>query len=305
MRNSRGFALIVVLWFLVLIAAISAYLMANARQETAIARNIMAAANAEALADAGVAQAVFNQIGVESARWPFDGTPHLIRLAEGELIIRLADERQKINPNRASDALIAALVEALGIERGIARRIGASIADWVDRDSEPRPLGAEREQYTSTGRAYTPPNLPFESLDELQLILGMTPQIYALVRPYLTLFSNSASPDVRNAPPIIQRALRIAPTQATATAGESAQAIPQEDEAKQTADERAAGEGAQAEAVADEATPDNPVIALDVTARSSSGGVFVRHAVLRLDPAAPKGYVVLDWRRGELAVTFQ
>jgi Tfp pilus assembly protein PilX len=57
---SRGFALLVVLWFLVLIAAIGTYLMANARSETAIARNILAAAHAEALADAGVAQAAFN-----------------------------------------------------------------------------------------------------------------------------------------------------------------------------------------------------------------------------------------------------
>jgi hypothetical protein len=39
-----------------------------------------------------------------------------------------------------------------------------------------------------------------------------------------------------------------------------------------------------------------------VTARIFTGGVFVRDAVLRLYPGAPKGYVVLDWRRGDLAV---
>ena len=43
MRQARGFALIVVLWFLVLIAAIATYLLANARSETAVARNIRAA----------------------------------------------------------------------------------------------------------------------------------------------------------------------------------------------------------------------------------------------------------------------
>ena len=303
MSNSRGFALIVVLWFLVLIAAISAYLIADARQETAIARNIMSAANAEALADAGVAQTVFNQTNpAESARWALDGAPHVIRLADGDVSIRLTDERQKINPNRASDTLIAALLEASGIERPLARRIGASVADWVDRDNDPRLLGAEREQYASAGRSYAPPNLPFENLDELQLVLGMTPEIYTLVRPYLTLFSNAPTPDAKTAPPIIQRALRIAPPSSVALQGETIESNPSVQNAELTADQRAAAEEAEVEAAMDDMMERSPVIAMDVTARSSSRGVFVRHAVLRIDSSAPKGYIVLDWRRGDLPV---
>ncbi len=302
MRSSRGFALIVVLWFLVLIAAISAYLLANARQEIAIARNIMTAAAAEALADAGIARAMFNQTDpVDSRRWLLDGAPHVIRLADGDITIRLTDERAKINPNRASDALLAALLEASGVERPLARRIGASIADWVDRDTETRQSGAERDEYASEGRSYAPPNLPFENLDELQLVLGMTPQIYALVRSYLTLFGDAASPDIRTAPPIIQRALRMAPEQRVENAGETAETDSPEDDAQQSADERAAAEEAQADAESGEASAMNPVIALDVIARTSTGGIFVRHAVLRIDPSKPKGYMVLDWRRGELA----
>src|SRR5262245_35770593 len=177
--GAHGFALIIVLWFLVLIAAVSAYLVANARLDTAIARNTLAAAEAEALADAGVTQAVFNQIDpVDATRWPLDGAPHRITLSGGDVNIRLFDEREKINPDRASDRLLAALFEAAGVERPIARQLGASIADWVDKDLELRPFGAEREQYAAVGRSYAPPNVPVESLDELQLVLGLTPQIY-------------------------------------------------------------------------------------------------------------------------------
>src|SRR5215510_7882839 len=90
---SRGFALIVVLWFLVLIAAIATYLLANARSETAVARNIRAAAIAEALADAGIAQAIFNQTDtIPSRRWELDGEPHEVSLATGSVTIRLYDE---------------------------------------------------------------------------------------------------------------------------------------------------------------------------------------------------------------------
>ena len=306
MANARGFALIVVLWFLVLIAAMSTYLIANARFETAIARNVLAAASAEALADAGIAQTVFDQTdAVESARWPLDGAPHTIRLLEGDVTIRLLDERQKINPNRASESLLAALFEAASVERALSRRIGASIADWVDRDVEARPLGAEREQYGSAGRSYAPPNTLIDHLDELQLVLGVTPQIYASVRPYLSILTDVVRPDGVMAPAVVQRALLLDPQQ-TARDDELPVplAAPPEDETL-TADQRAAVEAqmeqAEAAAPGEEAVdaPDMPVIAVEVTARSSSGGVFVRHAVLRIDATVPKGYVVLDWRRGD------
>src|SRR5882762_988206 len=109
-RRGAGFALIVVLWFLVLIAAIGTYLMANARLEIARARNILIAARAEALADGAIAQAVFNLTDPSAATaWKLDGTPHSITLAGGETTIRMFDEGAKINPNHASDKLIAAL----------------------------------------------------------------------------------------------------------------------------------------------------------------------------------------------------
>ncbi len=287
MRRSGGFALIMVLWFLVLIAAISTYLMANARSETAIARNIRAAATAEALADAAVAEAVFNQTAVAAGRWKLDGEPHLISLPDGEATIRLYDENQKVNPNRASDALMAALFEAAGVERALARRLGASIADWVGSETEPRPLGAEMQQYLDAGRSYGPPNAPIESIDELQLVLGMTPEILALVRPYLTIHTESAQPDGNNAPPIVRRALALA--------------------ARRACHRRRGAEGEKSAAVASRRRFDRPAGASDedfvrlvVTARASNGGLFVRDAVLKLNSDNPKGYVVLDWRRGDL-----
>jgi hypothetical protein len=42
------------------------------------------------------------------------------------------------------------------------------------------------------------------------------------------------------------------------------------------------------------------VIAAEITARSHEGGVFVRYAVLKLEPGEAKAYSVLDWQRGAL-----
>jgi general secretion pathway protein K len=317
-RSSQGFALIVVAWFLVLTAAIATYMMENARTETAIARNVVAAASAEALADAAIAQTIFNQSNeVEADRWKRDGEPHVIALLGGQATIRVYDETKKINPNLASPALIAALFEAAGVARSSARDIGAAIADWVDRDMAPVPYGAEAIQYTRAGRSYAPPNVPIESLDELQLVLGVTPERLALVLPYLTLHTKSEQPEATNAPPVVQRALlllRRSPTSGPDAANVAA--APQG--GTLTADERAAEEegGATAQATApqetgqpaqaqsaEQAAQAERIIEVNIVARSSNGGIFVRDAVLRLDSMSAKGYAVLAWSRGDLVET--
>jgi general secretion pathway protein K len=285
-RDGSGFALILVVWILVLIGAIGSYLVANGRAETAIAHNVRAAAGAEALADAGVARVVFNQTDpVFSNRWRLDGEPHRISLPAGEITVRLQDETQKINPNLASDTLLAALFEVSGVDRGRARRLGAAVADWVGPDGPPREGGAKLEQYQAAGRSYGPPNGPLESLDELQLVLGMTPAIMASVRPYLTIYTQEPGPDGKNAPPLIQRAIALAARQPVDD-GE-AEATPE----------------AKPEAKPQAAHPDDKLIAAEITARSRDGGVFVRTAVLNLEPQGAQPYFVLQWERGSLDQT--
>src|SRR5579862_1707891 len=106
-RSAQGFALFIVLWFLVLLAAVGTYLLANARTEVALAHNIRAAAHAEALADAGIARAVFSLTDpAPEGRWRLDGTEYHLSLSGGEITIRLGDEAQKIDPNAASASLM-------------------------------------------------------------------------------------------------------------------------------------------------------------------------------------------------------
>ena len=278
--HPRGFALIVVLWFLVLLSVIGTYLMANARSEAALARNNLAAMRAEALADAGIAQAVFNLTDPDAGRrWAMDGAGHEVAVPGGKLVIRLRDENEKINPNLASSTLIAGLFAALGNETAQATRLGDTIADWVGPGDQPRPAGAKKEQYRAAGLDYEPPGAPVRDLDEFSLVLGMTPDALAAARPYLTVYSSVARPDGRNAAEIVRRALALAPDR-----GAGAPAEPQP---------------AVTPGVPDASAPDT-VAEIEVTARGADGGVFVRHAVVKLSSSTAKGYAVLDWRRGEL-----
>jgi len=300
---SRGFALIVVLWFLVLIAAVSTYLLANARSETAVARNIRSAAAAEALADAGVAQAVFNQTdGIIARRWKPDGEPHLIRMLDGEATIRLYDENAKINPNLASRALVTSLFEAVGVDRSLAMRLGAAIAERAAGAAAPKTGAAGDEQGQAAGRGAGARRAAFESLDELQLVGGMSPTILALVLPYLTIYTSDDEPSAKLLSPVVRRAVALAARAGTEPQMETGAASPAKsnqvelgpDDPDRVVPVEAAAEQADAQSPSD-------ILSLKITAREPGGGVFVRNAVVRIDPRNLKGYVVLDWRRGALA----
>jgi general secretion pathway protein K len=292
----RGFALIAVLWFLVLIAAIGIYLMANARTETGIARNIRSSARAEALADAGIAQTVFNLDDVISSnRWKLDGAPHQLKLSGGELIIRVFDETAKINPNHASAALMTGLFEAAGIDRAHAKPLSEAVVDWVGPARAPGPGSPVDDPYQRAGLSYGAPHAPIETLDELQLVIGMTPERFALIRPYLTIYTQGDEPDAKNASPVVQRALLLAAKLPPVDAD------PQPDSDSVDTDPAADSAGPAAPAPASKAgNASESVVEVTVTARSDDGGTFVRHAVLRLAEDGPKGYATLEWRRGDL-----
>ena len=59
MRGQRGLALVTVLWVLVLLSLIAASSTKTTRTEINVTRNIIDNAKAEALADAGVYQAIY------------------------------------------------------------------------------------------------------------------------------------------------------------------------------------------------------------------------------------------------------
>ena len=55
--------------------------------------------------------------------------------------------------------------------------IANSILDWLDPDDEPRTNGAESDYYSGLTPAYRAKNGPLDSLEELLLVKGVTPQL--------------------------------------------------------------------------------------------------------------------------------
>ncbi len=60
---------------------------------------------------------------------------------------------------------------------GMTIDVADAILDWLDDDDEARPNGAELEFYSTLPTPYAPKNGPIDSVEELLLVRGVTPQL--------------------------------------------------------------------------------------------------------------------------------
>ncbi len=97
-------------------------------------------------------------------------------LETGELRYGLSDEASRIHLFSADESMLGALpLDALSDETD---RIVDGILDWVDEDSNPRPDGAENEEYALLSPPQEPRNGLPETLSELLLVPGVTPLVF-------------------------------------------------------------------------------------------------------------------------------
>ena len=132
-RRSGGFALIIVLWTLVLIAFIVAHVTASGRTEIRIAGNLVAQTRLpKRRLTARYTPAIFNLLDPSpEQRWPLDGTLHELTIGSSRVMVQLEDEAGRINPSTASPALLEALLRVTGSDPESARRLAAAIGEWV------------------------------------------------------------------------------------------------------------------------------------------------------------------------------
>lgn len=199
LRREGGFALLIVLWSLVLLALILTQLLSAGRTEAQRAGNLRASAVMEAVADGAIHAAAFHLMASGTQHWPTRGL-HRVQIGRGSADISLEDAADKINPNTASPALLGALIGLCGVPS--APGLAQAIAAWRSAD-------APADAYLAARLPYGPPGLPFETLDEVGLVIGMTPPLLDCMRPHLSLYQEG-SPGTHSADPVVVQALAIA-----------------------------------------------------------------------------------------------
>ncbi len=178
-ERQRGFALLIVLWTLVLISFLVAHLTAAGRTEMRIAGNLAGNAAAQAAADGAVYQAIFNLSDPRpDRRWALDGAVHELSIAQSRIALRLENEAARINPSLASPALVEALLRIVGADPERSAALAAAIAEWVGQPTKSRQRTA-LANFTVAGLDYRPPRSPLEGIEELARVRGMTPNLLA------------------------------------------------------------------------------------------------------------------------------
>lgn len=200
--RQQGLALVIVIWILTLLTLMAGSFALSMRRESSVAYAVSSNAKALALAESGIQLAEFNlSQTVPELRWLANGTIYEIIGKESRMRIRIFSESGKVDINMAGEEPLAAVLKPVVPDDWERQHVLNAILDWRDADEDTRAQGAERRQYKTAGLSYGPSNAAFQSLEELQLVLGMNDAIYNAIQPYITVYSSSAELNQRDASP--------------------------------------------------------------------------------------------------------
>lgn len=200
-RDERGWALVSVLWALTALA-----LMAAAAQELTVTsyqseQHAMSDARAEAALDAAVVRAVLGISDLRpERRWRVDAAATTFLYDGLTLHVSVQDEAGRIDLNAASVAILRQLLLGAGLALDKAGTLVDSIAAWRSATGLETLRGATDGDYRAADLSYLPRHAPFQTVDELRLVLGMTPALFTKIRPALTVYSKRAMFDASVAP---------------------------------------------------------------------------------------------------------
>jgi general secretion pathway protein K len=284
--RERGAALLLVLWLIVLLTALVGSFALIARVEHMQGQVLVRGIAADSAARAGLEYAV-HRVGMidPQLQWQPDGRPYAWQYADAQLEIRIVDENGKVDLNRADATLLAELLRVLGSDRAEAAQLAAAIIDWRDIDSLTQATGgAEDADYAAVGRAYGAKDADFESIAELEQVLGFTPALYARLAPHVTVYSGLPRPDPASASAAVLDAL-----------GMDGAAI-----VEQRGVDPVTGRTVAMPGIGGSGASPSGTYSIDSLARLADGRQALLRAVVRADgyagPAA--AYIALHWEEG-------
>jgi general secretion pathway protein K len=206
--RQRGVALLLVLWACTLLAILLGGYAALARTEGLQARYQFAQTQAHYAAEAGIMRAFYGlQDPINKNRWIDDGRVYSLVFDGATIKISAIGENGKVDLNAATPDVLQALFQAAGAPPADAKSLAANVVDWRSAPLMATDLDKRRAVYAAAGHDYGPRNGPFVSIEELQMVLGMTPALYRVIAPDITIWSGNPSPDPNTAPPLALAAI--------------------------------------------------------------------------------------------------
>lgn len=193
--RQRGSILIGLLWCVALLSVVVIGVLRTARLDLLVVKNFGDRIQAHYLALAGIekAKALLYQNARDRTRSNRNHTGELYNDPDhfrdvpfgrgqfsvlrrgrqdegGRILYGVSDEESRLNVDSASATELTNLF-------GMTPQIAAAIVDWRDSDNSVTPGGAEADYYASLQPPRLPRNGPFETVRELLMVRGVTPEL--------------------------------------------------------------------------------------------------------------------------------
>jgi len=195
--NSRGVALIMVLWVIAILSVVVLEFCFAMRTEVNIAQNFKEETQRYAMAQGGTERAIAELVYKNDARmhqkmktlkpeevvpekreWVTDGRPYTLPFDHGTCEVRAVGEAGKVNINLVSEPTLRKIIDQFGLEGEERDVVVDSILDWRTPGELHRLNGAKSDYYQSLKEPYDCKNGNLDSIEELLLVRGVTPELF-------------------------------------------------------------------------------------------------------------------------------
>jgi type II secretory pathway component PulK len=225
-RDQSGSILIVVLWILVILTIFTAGISKRGQANMALSRYVVGETRAKYIALSGLqyaaARIAQDSADEESAKSdtlyqcgfvlgegvsvdklfkhvPVPGGHFDIvtswQRADGQIRYGMSDEESRINLNAVTAAdyqVLKFLIMDAGFEEDTAQTIAVSVVDWADQDSIVYEPDGKKDRESGSEQLMSK-NFSFQSIQELLLVKGMSPEIFAAIKDHLAVFPSRGS----------------------------------------------------------------------------------------------------------------
>jgi general secretion pathway protein K len=186
--RDRGIAIVAALWASAILAVVVLSVLQLVRADARLGRGREDLAELGAVADAAVNITVLALLGPAAAQWPVNGAAVGVPFAGHDVQVSVQDEAGKIDLNTTGEPILRQLLTGAGLDGEAARRLAESIVTWRQSPEGNRASAVNSNAYAA---GYGPRSALFQSVEELQLVTGMTQDLYRRIAPLLTVYSQT------------------------------------------------------------------------------------------------------------------
>ncbi|MDD4617000.1 MAG: type II secretion system protein GspK [Alphaproteobacteria bacterium] len=197
----KGFALVSVLWGLVILSLIAAGMLRLRETASHLEHNARHRAELALAAQSGINRAILGILDTRAdKRWRVDNVPIQFTFNGVPLTISIQDESGKIDLNAADKDVLTRLFRSTDLKSDEISALVDRVLDWRESNDLKHLNGANTEDYRASNAAHRPRHGPFQSVNELKLVLGITPDLFRRLEPAVTVYSQRQQINRETAP---------------------------------------------------------------------------------------------------------